>query len=228
MPGNVLMKKTKSTTTSSTATTLKGKKTNMGVIEKKKGMKLQGISKLGSAKAVTAKKAKVEKKTTNIIPKKIMKQISPTSSDKEEHGEDEEDMEREEQGEEEQEEKDLAFEAMNSSSEEDNSVDSDNEEEENEEDQEKEGTVKDTDMDVFAKNNNTIALRAKDEAVLREKIKNQSKISIKGETTPGVIYLGRIPHGFYEDQMKAYFSQFGEISKIRLSRNKKVRKMDLK
>ncbi|KAI9023284.1 hypothetical protein DFJ74DRAFT_605955, partial [Hyaloraphidium curvatum] len=42
------------------------------------------------------------------------------------------------------------------------------------------------------------------------------------QTTPGVIYLGRIPHGFYEEQMKEYFAQFGEITHIRLSRNKKT------
>ncbi|KAF2085848.1 RNA-binding domain-containing protein [Saccharata proteae CBS 121410] len=39
---------------------------------------------------------------------------------------------------------------------------------------------------------------------------------------PGVVYIGRIPHGFYEHQMKAYFSQFGEITRLRLSRNKKT------
>ena len=43
----------------------------------------------------------------------------------------------------------------------------------------------------------------------------------RGET-PGVIYLGHIPHGFYEAQMKGFFSQFGEVSKLRLSRNKKT------
>ncbi|KAL8711603.1 MAG: hypothetical protein Q9220_004013 [cf. Caloplaca sp. 1 TL-2023] len=37
---------------------------------------------------------------------------------------------------------------------------------------------------------------------------------------PGVIYVGRIPHGFYEPQMRAYFSQFGAISRLRLSRNR--------
>ncbi|KAF3159461.1 hypothetical protein TWF106_002757 [Orbilia oligospora] len=37
---------------------------------------------------------------------------------------------------------------------------------------------------------------------------------------PGVIYLGRIPHGFYEDEMRAYFSQFGTIDRLRLCRNK--------
>ncbi|KAJ5542040.1 Nucleotide-binding alpha-beta plait [Penicillium sp. DV-2018c] len=37
---------------------------------------------------------------------------------------------------------------------------------------------------------------------------------------PGTVYIGRIPHGFYEHQMKAYFSQFGDITKLRLSRNR--------
>lgn len=38
----------------------------------------------------------------------------------------------------------------------------------------------------------------------------------------GVVYVGRIPHGFYEHEMKQYFSQFGPISRLRLSRNKKT------
>ncbi|OAD00510.1 hypothetical protein MUCCIDRAFT_146826, partial [Mucor lusitanicus CBS 277.49] len=38
----------------------------------------------------------------------------------------------------------------------------------------------------------------------------------------GVVYLGRIPHGFYEKEMRGYFSQFGDISRLRLSRNKKT------
>ena len=39
----------------------------------------------------------------------------------------------------------------------------------------------------------------------------------------GVLYIGRIPHGFYEDQMKEYFSQFGNVTRLRIARNKKVR-----
>lgn len=38
----------------------------------------------------------------------------------------------------------------------------------------------------------------------------------------GVVYLGHIPHGFYEDQMQGFFSQFGDISRLRLSRSKKT------
>jgi nucleolar protein 15 len=37
-----------------------------------------------------------------------------------------------------------------------------------------------------------------------------------------VIYLGRIPHGFYENEMRAYFAQFGTVTRLRLSRNKKT------
>jgi len=40
------------------------------------------------------------------------------------------------------------------------------------------------------------------------------------ENNPGTIYIGRIPHGFFEHQMRAYFSQFGDITHLRLSRNK--------
>lgn len=38
-----------------------------------------------------------------------------------------------------------------------------------------------------------------------------------------MLYLGRLPHGFYEDQLKAYFAQFGTVTRLRLSRNKKAR-----
>lgn len=39
---------------------------------------------------------------------------------------------------------------------------------------------------------------------------------------PGTVYLGRIPHGFYEHEMRQYFKQFGDITQLRLSRNKKT------
>lgn len=48
------------------------------------------------------------------------------------------------------------------------------------------------------------------------------KASVRVEPPkPGcVVYLGRLPHGFYEEQMKAYFSQFGTVSRLRISRNR--------
>lgn len=44
------------------------------------------------------------------------------------------------------------------------------------------------------------------------------------QTKRGVIYVGRLPHGFYEEELRKYFSQFGDISRLRLSRNRKTGK----
>lgn len=40
--------------------------------------------------------------------------------------------------------------------------------------------------------------------------------------TPGVIYVGHLPLGLFEPQLKSYFQQFGEVQRLRLSRSKKV------
>ncbi|XP_032619517.1 MKI67 FHA domain-interacting nucleolar phosphoprotein isoform X1 [Chelonoidis abingdonii] len=40
--------------------------------------------------------------------------------------------------------------------------------------------------------------------------------------TPGVIYLGHIPRGLFEPQIQEYFSQFGTVTRLRLSRSKKT------
>jgi nucleolar protein 15 len=56
---------------------------------------------------------------------------------------------------------------------------------------------------------------------------NQNKKAMKGSLEsdapekPGVVYVGHIPHGFYEHEMRAYFEQFGSILQLRLSRNRK-------
>ncbi|XP_077204443.1 MKI67 FHA domain-interacting nucleolar phosphoprotein-like [Paroedura picta] len=42
------------------------------------------------------------------------------------------------------------------------------------------------------------------------------------QLTPGVIYLGHIPRGLYEPQLKEYFEQFGTVTRLRLSRSKKT------
>ena len=60
---------------------------------------------------------------------------------------------------------------------------------------------------------------AKDDATVKRKLEKARKT---GDKEKGVLYLGRIPHGFYETEMKSYFSQFGDVEKIRLARNKKV------
>jgi len=43
----------------------------------------------------------------------------------------------------------------------------------------------------------------------------------EAEEPKGVLYLGHLPKGFYEPQMRQFFNQFGKITRLRLSRSKK-------
>jgi nucleolar protein 15 len=60
--------------------------------------------------------------------------------------------------------------------------------------------------------------------------KDKKKRASKGgetddsENTPGTIYIGRLPHGFFERQLHAYYNQFGAIKNLRLARNKRTGK----
>lgn len=55
-----------------------------------------------------------------------------------------------------------------------------------------------------------------------QKKKIQTALADAESQKPGVIYIGRIPHGFYEHEMREYFKQFGTILQLRLSRNRKT------
>jgi len=60
---------------------------------------------------------------------------------------------------------------------------------------------------------------AKDDKVVKQKLEKAKRQPTEDR---GVIYLGRVPHGFYEQQMKTYFTQFGDVTRLRLSRNKRT------
>ncbi|OLL22941.1 putative RNA-binding protein [Neolecta irregularis DAH-3] len=57
-----------------------------------------------------------------------------------------------------------------------------------------------------ANDHRQFALAPADEATLRTKVAALSASALQS----GIVYLGRIPHGFYEDEMKSYFAQFGD------------------
>lgn len=38
----------------------------------------------------------------------------------------------------------------------------------------------------------------------------------------GVLYIGHLPHGFYEEQLRGFFSQFGTVLRVRVARSKKT------
>ncbi|KAL2816113.1 hypothetical protein BJX63DRAFT_388315 [Aspergillus granulosus] len=54
----------------------------------------------------------------------------------------------------------------------------------------------------------------------RKILKLQKQNKSEAPEQPGAVYVGRIPHGFYEHQMRSYFAQFGDITRLRLSRNR--------
>ena len=38
----------------------------------------------------------------------------------------------------------------------------------------------------------------------------------------GVIYIGHLPHGFYEEELKSYFGQYGNVLAVKVGRSKKT------
>jgi nucleolar protein 15 len=63
---------------------------------------------------------------------------------------------------------------------------------------------------------------------LDTKVRHQLQVAQKKLSEPAepersrVVYIGHIPFGFFEEQMRMFFTQFGKITKLRLSRNKKT------
>ena len=55
-------------------------------------------------------------------------------------------------------------------------------------------------------------------AVVKAQPKGKGATKNKHE---GVIYLGHIPHGYYEGQVRSFLGQYGKIRRLRLSRCKK-------
>ncbi|OAX82578.1 hypothetical protein ACJ72_03070 [Emergomyces africanus] len=55
---------------------------------------------------------------------------------------------------------------------------------------------------------------------MKRKLRKMKKKNGTEAEEPGTVYVGRVPHGFYEHEMRAYFSQFGPITQLRLSRNR--------
>uniref|UniRef100_UPI00398F3E58 MKI67 FHA domain-interacting nucleolar phosphoprotein n=1 Tax=Pristiophorus japonicus TaxID=55135 RepID=UPI00398F3E58 len=69
----------------------------------------------------------------------------------------------------------------------------------------------------------SISLDPKLQKEFQHKLQGMKKQQPKfGTLTSGVIYLGHIPTGFFEPQIKKYFSQFGTVLRVRLARSKKT------
>ncbi|KAJ8388389.1 hypothetical protein AAFF_G00134150 [Aldrovandia affinis] len=70
---------------------------------------------------------------------------------------------------------------------------------------------------------NLLALNPTEEAEFKKKVQEVKKRPKKRESiTPGVIYVGHLPNGLFEPQLRQYFEQFGTVRRLRLSRSKKT------
>ncbi|XP_055345494.1 MKI67 FHA domain-interacting nucleolar phosphoprotein-like [Paramacrobiotus metropolitanus] len=68
-----------------------------------------------------------------------------------------------------------------------------------------------------------IALDPKNQSEFEKFVKKKhEQIKRDQETQPGVIYLGHVPYGFAEEPLRKFFSQFGKITRLKLSRSKKT------
>ncbi|KAJ6660916.1 hypothetical protein lerEdw1_016936 [Lerista edwardsae] len=68
-----------------------------------------------------------------------------------------------------------------------------------------------------------LSLEPEKQREFQAKVHSVRKAAAKTQQlTPGVIYLGHIPRGLFEPQLKEYFGQFGKVTRLRLSRSKKT------
>ena len=68
-------------------------------------------------------------------------------------------------------------------------------------------------------------VKAEKTDVVKHKLtKRFNKLRIKSEDlkSKGIVYIGHLPKGFEEEELKKFFTQFGDVSKVRLSRSKKT------
>lgn len=65
---------------------------------------------------------------------------------------------------------------------------------------------------------------SRDDAVVRQRLEkaNKKRKDRGNEATPIVLYFGRVPKTMPEDSLRAYLTQFGDIRRLRLARNKRT------
>lgn len=50
--------------------------------------------------------------------------------------------------------------------------------------------------------------------------KRFNKLKVSGTKNGGILYIGHLPKGFNEEELKKFFTQFGEVKKLRVARSK--------
>jgi len=77
-------------------------------------------------------------------------------------------------------------------------------------------------IDEFAEQHSEIKFDKNVEDKIKEKLSREILQVDKKSKDRGVVYLGHLPYGFFEKQLREFFSQFGDVTRLRVSRNKKT------
>ncbi|XP_032667047.1 MKI67 FHA domain-interacting nucleolar phosphoprotein [Odontomachus brunneus] len=97
--------------------------------------------------------------------------------------------------------------------------------------------LKKKNTEIKKKSKKDIEIKSKKKSNLTKYTLTKSKPTSISKTSPksvphkekrskdkGIVYVGHIPHGFYEEQMEDYFKQFGKITQVRVARSKRTGK----
>ena len=199
----------------------------------RKQVNTKSVSNGGSKKTADAKSAK---KVVKKQPKEEVEEqaddinLPSSSSEDEESGDENKDSKVTVNAEE--------YELSSDDSEDDNEEEKEEEEEEGEseaaasataaaavdnDDSDDESSSDDSDLDVQG-SLEPVAAGHKVNKQLKKASSTSKTSSSDKKSKRGVIYIGRLPLGFQESELRTYFTQFGNIKQLILSRNKKTGK----
>ncbi len=66
------------------------------------------------------------------------------------------------------------------------------------------------------------SVAVKKDSTRSKRFRKIEKITAEDRLTKGVVYLGHIPYGFREEEIKKFFEQFGTVTRVKLARSKKT------
>ena len=80
------------------------------------------------------------------------------------------------------------------------------------------------DVPVATKSKKILKVKKTDDKTFKKKkmASRFNKLRLKGDDSSRVVYVGHLPKGFEEDELKQFFAQFGNVKKVKLARSKKT------
>ncbi|XP_027201583.2 uncharacterized protein LOC113795585 [Dermatophagoides pteronyssinus] len=88
----------------------------------------------------------------------------------------------------------------------------------------KENDLQKKQVDSSLPTKTTVQKKIRSNGFSNKRTKNNPNTSNGTEERRGVLMIKNFPHGFYEQQMYEYFSQFGEVTRLKIMRSRKTGK----